>query len=118
MSIEGAKGILFTVTGGTSMSMYELNEAAKIITGSADPSAKIIFGSVIDESLKDELRITVVATGFGDKRVKKVKLETVTPFTRDEKPSGGTFQRPVVSNPTPKRVFTDDEPAFIRKKMM
>ncbi|MFA6198609.1 MAG: cell division protein FtsZ [Patescibacteria group bacterium] len=136
MSIEGAKGILFTVTGGTSMSMYELNEAAKIITGSADPGAKIIFGSVIDENLKDELKITVVATGFGDKRVKKVKLETVTPFTRDEKPPLNTFQRPAPQNVTPKRVFKDEEPsmesapqkskeeeeleipAFIRKKMM
>jgi cell division protein FtsZ len=136
MSIDGAKGILFTVTGGTSMSMFELNEAAKIITGSADPTAKIIFGSVIDESLKDELKITVVATGFGDKRVKKVKLETVTPFSRDEKTSVSAFQRPVVSSPIPKRVFQEEEPmidsspqkskeeedleipAFIRKKMM
>ncbi len=66
VSIDGAKGILFTITGGQNLSMYEVNEAAKIITGNADPAAKIIFGAVIDETLKDEIRITVIATGFGD----------------------------------------------------
>jgi cell division protein FtsZ len=65
MSIEGARGILFTITGGVNLGMNEINEAAKIITASADEDAKIIFGTVIDEKMKDELRITVVATGFG-----------------------------------------------------
>lgn len=64
VSIDGAKGVLFTVAGGTSMSMHEVNEAAKLITGSADPNAKVIFGAVLDESLKNELKITVIATGF------------------------------------------------------
>lgn len=64
LSIEGARGILFIVTGGPNLTLNEVNEAAKIITGSADENARIIFGAVIDESLKDELRITVVATGF------------------------------------------------------
>lgn len=64
VSIEGARGILFTVAGGPNMSMHEVNEAAKVITGSADPNAKIIFGTIIDDTLKDAVRITVVATGF------------------------------------------------------
>ncbi|MBI4433313.1 cell division protein FtsZ [Candidatus Uhrbacteria bacterium] len=64
ISIEGARGILFTVAGGPNLTMHEVNEAAKIITGSADPNAKIIFGTIIDETLKEELRVTVVATGF------------------------------------------------------
>ncbi len=67
LSIDGAKGILFTVTGGTDLAMYEVAEAAKIITGSADDDAKVIFGAQIDESLKDEVRITVVATGFDNR---------------------------------------------------
>lgn len=67
LSIDGAKGILFTVTGGPSLGMHEVAEAAKIITGSADPEAKIIFGSIIDENMKDEVKITVVATGFDDR---------------------------------------------------
>jgi len=64
MSIDGARGILFTVTGSSDLGMYEINEAAKIITGAADDDAKVIFGAVINEDLKDEVKITVVATGF------------------------------------------------------
>lgn len=64
ISIDGAKGILFTITGGTDLSMHEVSEAAKVVTGSADDDAKVIFGANVDEDLKDEVRITVVATGF------------------------------------------------------
>lgn len=64
LSIDGAKGILFTVSGGANLSMYEVNEAAKLITGNADPGAKVIFGAVLDEGLKDEIKVTVIATGF------------------------------------------------------
>lgn len=64
VSIEGAKGILFVVTGGEDLSMHEVSEAAKIITGSADKNAKVIWGSVINPSMKDEVFITVIATGF------------------------------------------------------
>ena len=64
VSIDGAKGILFTITGGSNLGMYEVSEAAKVITQSADPQAKVIFGAIIDEALKDEVKITVVATGF------------------------------------------------------
>ncbi|TAK04942.1 cell division protein FtsZ [Patescibacteria group bacterium] len=67
VSIEGARGILFMITGGPSMGMHEVSEAAKIITGSADPGAKVIFGAVIDDSLKEDVRITVIATGFEEK---------------------------------------------------
>lgn len=67
ISIDGAKGILFVITGDPSLTMNEVNEAAQIITESADPNAKIIFGASIDDTLKDKMRITVVATGFGDK---------------------------------------------------
>ena len=64
LSIDGARGVLFTVTGGKSLGMHEVSEAAKVITEMADNDAKIIFGANIDESLKDEIIITVVATGF------------------------------------------------------
>jgi len=64
-SIEGAKGILFNVSGGQDMGMLEISEAAKVITESADPDAKIIFGAVIDEKVKKgEIKVTVIATGF------------------------------------------------------
>lgn len=71
LSIDGAKGILFTVTGSPDLAMYEVAEAAKVITGSADDDAKVIFGANIDETLKDEVRITVVATGFDSRERRK-----------------------------------------------
>lgn len=64
LSIDGAKGVLFTISGGSSLSMHEVNEAAKVVTSNADPNARIIFGAVLDESLKDEVKLTVIATGF------------------------------------------------------
>jgi cell division protein FtsZ len=72
ISIDGAKGILFTVTGGPDLAMYEVAEAAKVITGSADDDARVIFGANIDETLGDEVRITVVATGFDSRESRRV----------------------------------------------
>ena len=66
LSIDGAKGILFNITGGPDLGMYEIDEAARIITEAADPDANIIFGAVIDEAMQGEVKITVVATGFDD----------------------------------------------------
>ncbi len=69
VSIDGARGILFTITGGSNMAMQEVSEAAKIITQSADPQAEVIFGAIIDEAMKDEVKITVIATGFDGNRI-------------------------------------------------
>ena len=84
MSIEGARGIIFTIAGDKNLGMNEVNEAAKVITASADEDAKIIFGTTIDEDLKDEIKVTVVATGFNGQRVglnKPVGKETSRPYT-------------------------------------
>lgn len=137
LSIEGAKGILFSVAGPKDMTMHEVNEAAKIITQSADPNAKIIFGTVIDESLKDEVNITVIATGFAD-RAKPMAEESVdtgykpTPFIRRErKPDvprlAAVRPQPIAemadepSAPTPAPQSREDEeleiPAFIRRRI-
>jgi len=64
VTIDGARGILFNVTGGPSMTLYEVNQAAEIIKSTAHPDVNLIFGAVIDENMKDEIRITVIATGF------------------------------------------------------
>jgi len=69
-SIEGARGVLLNITGGSSLGLFEVNEAAEIISQAADPEANIIFGAVIDENLNEEVRVTVIATGF-DERMKK-----------------------------------------------
>ncbi|OGM25442.1 cell division protein FtsZ [Candidatus Woesebacteria bacterium RIFCSPHIGHO2_01_FULL_39_32] len=70
LSIEGATGVLFNITGGNDLTMFEVDEAARIISSSADADANIIFGAVIKEDLADQIRITVVATGFDETRAR------------------------------------------------
>lgn len=146
VSIEGARGILFTITGGPGLTMNEVNEAAKVITASADEDAKIIFGAVINDKMKDEVKITVVATGFDNNRVvareeKVAPDRTYTPnsfiaeeekeeklkiFNRQEKKrSKAPTLKVAQAEPAKKKGFEEREeedelgiPAFIRKKMM
>jgi cell division protein FtsZ len=102
VSIDGAQGILFNVTGGPDLSLYEVNEAAEIIRRTADPDANIIFGAVVDPELKDEIRITVIATGFD--AVREQKLPASDDATK-------TIE-------FPKRTFDRDDldiPAFLRR---
>lgn len=68
LSVDGAKGILFNITGGPDLGMYEIDEAAKTITEAADPDANIIFGAIIDDAMAGEVKITVIATGFDETR--------------------------------------------------
>ena len=63
-TIDGARGVLLNITGGANLGLFEVNEAAELVSQAAHPDANIIFGAVIDESMEDELRITVIATGF------------------------------------------------------
>lgn len=70
VTIDGARGILFNITGGSDLSIFEVNEAADIIKNSAHPEVNMIFGAQIDENMGDEVRITVIATGFEQSRVK------------------------------------------------
>jgi cell division protein FtsZ len=147
MSIDGARGILFTITGGINLGMNEVNEAAKVITAPADEECKIIFGAIIDEKMKDEIKITVVATGF-DSRMGQGKdigskdRATYSPSAfvaemgdkkddfkdykmQDKKKSKISPLRAAQAEPAKKRnedIEEDDDelsiPAFIRKKMM
>ncbi|EKE07265.1 MAG: hypothetical protein ACD_18C00140G0001 [uncultured bacterium] len=80
VSIDGAQGILFSITGGTNLGMQEVAEAAKIITSSADDNVKVIFGAVIDETMGEDVRITVVATGFDERdKTKAIKADSHNP---------------------------------------
>lgn len=79
LSIEGAKGVLFNIIGGSDMSMTEVDEAAKIISAAADPDARIIFGATIDDSLVDQIKITVIATGFDENRQRIAELRYQSP---------------------------------------
>jgi cell division protein FtsZ len=70
LSIEGATGVLFNITGGPDMTMFEVDEAARVISQSADPDANIIFGAVVRDDMSDQLSVTVVATGFDESRAR------------------------------------------------
>ena len=78
LSIEGATGVLFNITGGGDLTMYEVDEAAHIISNSADMDANIIFGAVVKEDLVDQIRITVIATGFDETRARLAQMSKPT----------------------------------------
>ena len=80
VSIQGARGVLINITGGLDLGLHEVNEAATLIQEEADDEANIIFGAVIDEALSDQIRITVIATGFGEPR-EEVKRPSASPTT-------------------------------------
>jgi len=122
MSIAGAKGILFNITGGNDLSMFEVDESAKIITEAADTDANIIFGTVINENYTGEIKCTVIATGFCEEDQKRQQNMT----------AAGTIQRlgnvPTSqvrvgeirqSSPSAKQEQGEDleVPAFMRKKL-
>lgn len=71
VTIDGARGLLFNITGGPGMTLYEVNQAAAIIREKAHPDANMIFGAVVDESMGDDIRITVIATGFEDNHTRR-----------------------------------------------
>lgn len=130
-TINGAKGVLLNITGGPSLGLYEINEAAAIVQEAADLEANIIFGAVIDESLKDEIRITVIATGFEDLEVAPVAspapVSTVAPQAQAPAavaPQPVAEAAPAVTEPAPAVVEPVDPvesteydiPTFLRKK--
>ncbi len=98
LSIKGARGLLINVTGGSDLSLYEVNEAASLIQEEAHEDANIIFGAVIDEHLSDELRVTVIATGFGDLETRYASRTVVTsPLTAPLTPPPAPIQMPAHS---------------------
>ncbi len=128
LSIDGAKGVLFTVTGGADMTMFEIQEAAKVITESIDPEAKVIFGAINDDKMKKtEIKVTVIACGFPENLGKKKsgilfkaddKVEEAKDKDRPTPPVNGRGARPQ-SAETQKDDSDDDDwssiPAFLRR---
>jgi cell division protein FtsZ len=126
VTIDGAKGILFNVTGGPDLSLYEINQAASLIRETAHPDVNLIFGAVIDEAMEDEIRITVIATGFEHTtpmmramsrpsgRPVSVSVGGRTTSSAAGQPAVRPVSRPVVE---PTTRFNDlDIPAFLRKR--
>lgn len=93
VSIEGAKGVLFNIVGGPDLSMTEVNEAAQIIAQAAEPDANIIFGATIKEEMVDMVKISVIATGFDETRVKLREYAGVGP-SRPQPGVGQSFSQP------------------------
>jgi cell division protein FtsZ len=83
-SIEGATGILLNISGGPDLGLFEVNEAAEVVTGAADQNANVIFGAVIDNSLGDQVRVTVIATGFGGRRPRRQRAAQTSVFATDD----------------------------------
>ncbi|MFL5922772.1 MAG: cell division protein FtsZ [Gaiellaceae bacterium] len=109
-SIEGATGILLNVTGGSDIGLFEVNEAAQVVTSAADQNANVIFGAVIDEALSDEVRVTVIATGFGPAKVRR-RRRTEEPADESREHEGQREQ------PAERFEVTDDVlevPSFLR----
>jgi len=112
-SINGAKGVLVNITGGNDLTLREVDEAMNVIHDAADPDANIIFGTVPDENLQNEMKITVIATGFD-----KPKAEKVQPMRPTVVPGSGNGSQPVRPpiSPSPIREEDLDVPTFIRRK--
>lgn len=127
LSIEGAKGILFNITGGPDLGMYEIDEAAKVITEAADPDANIIFGSIIDEAMSGEVKITVIATGFetegrerSGRKGTENNLSASQPTTQSTTSGFGSFGFNMNQPENEEPQAENDEldiPAFIRRKL-
>ncbi|GAC1603450.1 MAG: hypothetical protein NVS3B29_08040 [Candidatus Saccharimonadales bacterium] len=119
-SIEGARGVLFNITGGRNMTMHEIDEAAKTVTDAVDPDANIIFGAVLDDALDDDIQITVVATGFDNAKkaehsanrthdiTVKAARPTPEPEPEPEPEPVMPYQPPVFA--APRKPFIDERP--------
>lgn len=115
-SIDGARGVVFNITGGTDLTLHEVNAAAEIIYEVVDPNANIIFGAVIDERLQGELRITVIATGFtGEPQVK----QAAKPTAIKRPANAATAAPPTAAAPEPRakpQVNGLDIPEFLQRR--
>jgi cell division protein FtsZ len=100
VTIDGARGILFNITGGPDLSLFEVNEAAAIIKESAHPEVNMIFGAQIDEGMGDEVRITVIATGFEQSRV-KTRMDAQQPVRQPAQRPQIHSQRPIQQQQQP-----------------
>ena len=119
-SIDGAQGILFNITAGKDITLHECEKAAEIVKASADPSANIIFGVVNDDRMQGEVKITVIATGFGRKAARPVAQaqQAAEPMAQAQAPP--EYPRPLVE---PRPAFTTDDedlniPAFLRNRRL
>lgn len=113
-SIDGAKGILFNVTGGKDLTLSEVNKAAEVISKAADPDANIIFGAAINEDLKDQLKITVIATGFDEHKQQLRRMNEPAKKEEEEQPTVGQMMSKYEDDKKDEDEF--ETPAFLRRR--
>jgi cell division protein FtsZ len=113
ISMDGARGVLFNITGGTDLTMSEVDEAAQIIASAADPDANIIFGATIDDAMHDQIRITVIATGFDQTR-QPFKEFVAPPSVKADVKDEEKGEKPEEKPEEEKDAW--DIPAFLRQK--
>lgn len=113
-SIDGARGVIMNITGGNNLSLYEVNEAAEIVIAASDPEVNMIFGAIIDEDLKDEIKVTVIATGFEHKPAPTTRrMPSAQGESNEAKPSSNTANvKPFGVNSSSDQL---EIPAFLRK---
>jgi cell division protein FtsZ len=118
ITIDGARGILFNVTGGPELTLFEVNQAAAIIKETAHPEVNLIFGAVIDSSMKDEVRITVIATGFERTGMPRRIVEQPASDIRDRQVNVSTTPTPAPKEFQPRAFNTEDLdiPTFLRNR--
>ena len=115
LSIHGAKGVLFSIAGGDDLTMFEIQDAAKVITESVDPNAKIIFGTVKDEKLKkNEIKVTVIASGFPDQQFKRQLFQDQSYAQEKEEKRGKIFN--TVAPPTATVINKDVKVSNVEEK--
>ncbi|MBW7473643.1 cell division protein FtsZ [Paenibacillus oenotherae] len=120
-SIDGARGIIMNITGGANLSLYEVNEAAEIVISASDPDVNMIFGASIDENLKEDIKVTVIATGFEHRGSQTLRRSTgaqpAEAAADTRQPSAGTSSSPG-PKPFGSTVSSDqlDIPAFLRNR--
>ena len=118
ISMNGARGVLFNIIGGPDLTMSEVDEAAKIIASEADPDANIIFGATIDDTMHDQIKITVIATGFDTTR--QTLKEFMTPTINKVMEQSQKVSEPEPPTPTEPPIEEEDDtwdiPAFLRQK--
>lgn len=112
-SIEGARGVIMNITGGVNLSLYEVNEAAEIVTSASDPEVNMIFGAIIDEDLKEEIKVTVIATGFEDKPAPPPPGRKPAPATAETTDTRSPNLRPFGNQPSNDQL---DIPTFLRNR--
>ncbi|MFD2612814.1 cell division protein FtsZ [Paenibacillus gansuensis] len=117
-SIDGARGVIMNITGGANLSLYEVNEAAEIVISASDPDVNMIFGAIIDENMKDDIKVTVIATGFEHKPAAYLQRKPLAQQQPQAETEEQKYVNPGFNKPASPSISQDqlDIPTFLRNR--